>query len=91
MIEKIASHLGDFSPRLQSNTRALYQVGNFFTVDSDVQKILDYKLAQFLHAGLEFVCSTLICIFITTRRLFVRILPQQTATKIYCCGEIANC
>ena len=28
MIEKIASHLGDFSPRLQSNTRALYQVRN---------------------------------------------------------------
>ena len=55
MIEKIASHLGDFSPRLQSNTRALYQVGNFFTVELDVQKILDYKLAQFLHAGLEFV------------------------------------
>lgn len=25
MIEKIASHLADFSPRLQSNTRALYQ------------------------------------------------------------------
>ncbi|XP_067952104.1 dnaJ homolog subfamily C member 13-like [Watersipora subatra] len=25
MIEKIASHLGDFSPRLQSNTRAMYQ------------------------------------------------------------------
>ncbi|KAL5005925.1 hypothetical protein ScPMuIL_017083 [Solemya velum] len=25
MIEKMASHLGDFSPRLQSNTRALYQ------------------------------------------------------------------
>lgn len=25
MIEKIASHLGDFTPRLQSNTRALYQ------------------------------------------------------------------
>ncbi|KAK7507621.1 hypothetical protein BaRGS_00001556 [Batillaria attramentaria] len=25
MIEKIASHLSDFSPRLQSNTRALYQ------------------------------------------------------------------
>ena len=26
MIEKIATHLADFSPRLQSNTRALYQV-----------------------------------------------------------------
>jgi len=26
MIEKIASHLADFSPRLRSNTRALYQV-----------------------------------------------------------------
>jgi DnaJ family protein C protein 13 len=25
MIEKIASHIADFSPRLQSNTRALYQ------------------------------------------------------------------
>ena len=25
MIERIASHLGDFTPRLQSNTRALYQ------------------------------------------------------------------
>ena len=25
MIEKIASHLGDFTPRLQSNTRAMYQ------------------------------------------------------------------
>ncbi|KAL3854398.1 hypothetical protein ACJMK2_013668 [Sinanodonta woodiana] len=25
MIEKIASHIGDFSPRLMSNTRALYQ------------------------------------------------------------------
>lgn len=25
MIEKIASHLADFTPRLQSNTRALYQ------------------------------------------------------------------
>lgn len=25
MIEKIASHLADFSPRLMSNTRALYQ------------------------------------------------------------------
>lgn len=25
MIEKIAAHLADFSPRLQSNTRALYQ------------------------------------------------------------------
>ena len=25
MIEKIASHLIDFSPRLMSNTRALYQ------------------------------------------------------------------
>ncbi len=25
MIEKIASHLADFSPRLHSNTRALYQ------------------------------------------------------------------
>lgn len=25
MIERIASHLADFSPRLQSNTRALYQ------------------------------------------------------------------
>ncbi len=25
MIEKTASHLADFSPRLQSNTRALYQ------------------------------------------------------------------
>ena len=25
MIEKIASHLADFSPRLQSNTRALFQ------------------------------------------------------------------
>lgn len=27
MIEKIASHIADFSPRLQSNTRATYQVG----------------------------------------------------------------
>ena len=26
MIQKIAVHLGDFSPRLRSNTRALYQV-----------------------------------------------------------------
>ena len=26
MIEKIASHISDFSPRLQSNVRALYQV-----------------------------------------------------------------
>ena len=34
MIEKIASHLGDFSPRLQSNTRALYQVRNISVVDS---------------------------------------------------------
>lgn len=34
MIEKIASHLGDFSPRLQSNTRALYQVRNIPVVDS---------------------------------------------------------
>lgn len=25
MIEKIAAHVADFSPRLQSNTRALYQ------------------------------------------------------------------
>lgn len=25
MIEKIAAHIADFSPRLQSNTRALYQ------------------------------------------------------------------
>lgn len=25
MIEKVASHLGDFTPRLQSNTRAIYQ------------------------------------------------------------------
>lgn len=25
MIEKIAAHLADFTPRLQSNTRALYQ------------------------------------------------------------------
>ena len=25
MIERIASHVGDFTPRLQSNTRALYQ------------------------------------------------------------------
>ncbi len=25
MIERIASHLADFSPRLRSNTRALYQ------------------------------------------------------------------
>jgi len=25
MIEKIASHLGDFTPRLQSNTKAMYQ------------------------------------------------------------------
>lgn len=29
MIEKIASHLADFSPRLCSNTRALYQVNDF--------------------------------------------------------------
>ena len=34
MIEKIASHLGDFSPRLQSNTRALYQVRNIPGVHS---------------------------------------------------------
>ena len=26
MIEKIAAHIADFSPRLQSNVRALYQV-----------------------------------------------------------------
>ena len=25
MIEKIAAHLSDYTPRLQSNTRALYQ------------------------------------------------------------------
>ena len=26
MIEKIAAHIADFTPRLQSNTRATYQV-----------------------------------------------------------------
>ena len=38
MIEKIASHLGDFTPRLQSNTRALYQVRDspFYYMDKNV-------------------------------------------------------
>lgn len=29
MIEKIAAHIADFSPRLQSNVRALYQVNQW--------------------------------------------------------------
>lgn len=41
MIEKIAAHLADFSPRLQSNTRALYQycpipVVNFPQLDNEL-------------------------------------------------------
>ena len=31
MIEKIASHIADFTPRLQSNTRATYQVTPLYT------------------------------------------------------------
>lgn len=41
MIEKIAAHVADFSPRLQSNTRALYQycpipVINFPQLDNEL-------------------------------------------------------
>lgn len=41
MIEKIVSHVADFSPRLQSNTRALYQ---YCPIPIIVYPPLEYEL-----------------------------------------------
>ena len=46
MIEKIATHLADFSPRLQSNTRALYQVRNVSIFLLFVLHMFETKLAD---------------------------------------------
>ncbi len=85
MIEKIAAHVADFSPRLQSNTRALYQycpipVISFPQLDNELFCNIYY---------LRHLCDTTrfpnwpirdaVCLFF----LYMLVLPHQCPACIF--------
>lgn len=89
MIEKIAAHVADFSPRLQSNTRALYQycpipVISFPQLDNELFCNIYY---------LRHLCDTTrfpnwpirdaVCLFFLFPNLSKLVLPYQCPACIF--------